>query len=203
MIYLYGASGHGKSILDTLLEDKKTFGGWFDDIPNRKIGKLISAPFPYGFVFEKDHLIISIGDNENRKKVVEKLELNKKPNYSKATHPRSILSKSVTIGEGTVVMAGAIINIDTIIGKHGIINTNASIDHDCQIGDFVHIAPGSTLCGGISIGSGTLVGAGATIIPNIKIGKGVIIGAGTVVISDIPDYSKVVGNPGRIINTGL
>ena len=96
-------------------------------------------------------------------------------------------------------MAGSIVQASSIIGHHSILNTKSSIDHDCKIYDFVHISPGATLCGNVEIGTGTHVGAGATIIPNIKVGKWCIIGAGAVITKNIPDYSLVVGVPGKII----
>ena len=43
------------------------------------------------------------------------------------------------------------------------------------------------------------IGANATIVCGITIGKYALIGAGAVIIRDVPDYSLVVGNPGRII----
>ena len=46
---------------------------------------------------------------------------------------------------------------------------------------------------------GVIVGAGAKILGNITIGKHVRIGAGSVVIDSVPDYSTVVGVPGRIV----
>jgi acetyltransferase EpsM len=82
-----------------------------------------------------------------------------------------------------------------------IINTNASVDHHCIIEDFVHIAPSSTLCGNVKVGEGSHVGAGSTIIQNIRIGKWCVIGAGAVITKDIPDYSLVVGVPGKIIKS--
>jgi acetyltransferase EpsM len=63
----------------------------------------------------------------------------------------------------------------------------------------VHISPNSTLCGNVKVGEGTHIGAGATILPNIEIGKWCKIGAGSVVTKKIPDYSVVVGIPGKII----
>ena len=57
-------------------------------------------------------------------------------------HPQSVISRRVTIGKGTVIMAGVIINSDTNIGEGCIINTGASVDHDCNIGDFVHVSVG-------------------------------------------------------------
>jgi acetyltransferase EpsM len=56
-----------------------------------------------------------------------------------------------------------------------------------------------SVSGNVSIGEGTLIGTGAVILPNIKIGKWCKIGAGAVVTKDIPDYSVVVGVPGKII----
>ena len=43
------------------------------------------------------------------------------------------------------------------------------------------------------------IGANATILCGVSIGKYAIIGAGAVVTKDVPDYSLVVGNPGKVI----
>lgn len=52
---------------------------------------------------------------------------------------------------------------------------------------------------GVSIGPYSFVGTGTIIMPGTKIGRGCIIGAGTVVRGAIPDYSLVIGSPGRIV----
>lgn len=52
--------------------------------------------------------------------------------------------------------------------------------------------------GAVEIGEYTFVGAGSKILPGVTIGKGCLIGAGALVTSDIPDYSIVVGSPGKI-----
>lgn len=51
----------------------------------------------------------------------------------------------------------------------------------------------------VSIGEGSWIGSGAVILPGVKIGKHVVVGANSVVTSDVPDYSVVVGAPGRVI----
>ena len=63
----------------------------------------------------------------------------------------------------------------------------------------MHISPNATLSGNVVVGTGTHIGSGAVSIQGIRIGKWCTIGAGTVVIRDVPDFSTVVGNPGRII----
>jgi sugar O-acyltransferase (sialic acid O-acetyltransferase NeuD family) len=193
---LYGASGHGKVVIDCLESQLIGIDGIFDDDVNKVgllnyqiLGKYTTAKF------SNEKLIISIGDNQIRKKVSAII----RHKFGVAIHASSVVSKTVTIGEGSVIFHKAVIQSSTKVGKHVIINTAASVDHDCVIDNFAHISPNATLCGNIKIGEGTHVGAGATIIPNIKIGKWSIIGAGCVVIKNVPDNVLVVGNPGRII----
>ena len=50
-----------------------------------------------------------------------------------------------------------------------------------------------------TLGNGVIVGAGAKVLGNINIGNNVRIGAGSVVMEDVPEYSTVVGVPGRIV----
>jgi acetyltransferase EpsM len=194
-MFLYGASGHAKVIIDILKLNRIEIKGLFDDNPT--IRELIGIPCfgPYTSQNIDDLMIISIGDNKLRKKVSERFNFS----YGKAIHPSAIISADIKINDGTVIMGNTIINSDSIIGKHVIINTSASIDHDCIIGDYVHISPNATLCGGVTIGEGTHFGAAAVAIPNIKIGKWATIGAGAVVIRDVPDFAVVVGNPAKVI----
>ena len=112
----------------------------------------------------------------------------------------AIVDKSVKIDEGTIIMPGSIINIDSSIGKNCIINTGSIIEHDCKIGNHCHIAPGVHISGEVNISELSFLGISATIIQGIKIGKNVTIGAGSVVIKDIPDNVIAVGNPAKIIS---
>ncbi len=50
-----------------------------------------------------------------------------------------------------------------------------------------------------TLGTHVVVGAGAKILGPVKIGNGVKIGANSVVLKSVPDYSVVVGVPGKII----
>ena len=48
------------------------------------------------------------------------------------------------------------------------------------------------------ISRGATVGANATIVCGITLGRYSFIGAGAVVTKDVPDYSLVLGNPGKL-----
>ena len=55
--------------------------------------------------------------------------------------------------------------------------------------------------GPITIGAHTWICENAVILPNVSIGEGCTIGANAVVTHDVPNFSTVVGNPGRIVKT--
>ena len=183
-MYLYGASGHAKVIIDILNDSGIQIKGLIDD--NESLESLMGYPVIHGLT-DLSPVIVSIGSNPIRKKVVGKLS----GTFGKAIHPTAILSAHSTVGEGSVVMQGAIIQSGTTIGNHCIINTGASVDHECEIEDFVHISPHATLCGNVFVGEGSWIGAGTVVLPGVKIGKWSIVGAGSVVAKDIPDQVLV------------
>jgi sugar O-acyltransferase (sialic acid O-acetyltransferase NeuD family) len=193
---LYGASGHCKVIIDILECSASSIAIIIDDNVNTTsiLGKQVvhSSKITLN---QSDNVILSIGNNKVRKMLSDRLDVT----FAKAIHPKSIISQHNSIGEGTVIMAGAIINPDTVIGKHCIINTGAIIEHDCIIDDFAHVSPNASLAGGVIVGEGAQVGIGATVIQGVKIGKWAVIGAGAVIIKDVPDNCIVVGNPGKVI----
>ena len=191
-MYLYGASGHAKVIIDILRANQIEINGLVDDNPNVQELLGISVLHQSNGL---SHFIISIGNNQIRKTIAEQL----KTSFGKAIHPSAIISPNSLIDEGTVVMQGAIVQSCATIGKHCIINTGASVDHECVIEDYVHISPHATLCGNVHVGEGSWVAAGSVVLPGVKIGKWSVIGAGSVVAKDIPDGVLAVGNRCRVL----
>lgn len=193
-MYLYGASGHAKVIIDILKSNGIQVEGLIDDNP--EINELLGYKVYHNNDKNLSPMIISIGANSIRKSIADKIN----GEYGAAIDKTAIISHTATISEGSVIMQGSIIQADARIGKHCIVNTGASVDHDCIIEDYVHISPHATLCGNVTVEEGTWIGAGAIVKQGVKIGKWVIVGAGSVVINDIPDNVTVVGVPAKIID---
>lgn len=193
---IYGASGHGKVVIDLIHSRMLEIHQILDDNP--AITGIYDYPVVHDFTAEvlKRKTLIAIGDNRTRRKVVNKFS---GTFFQGISHATAVVDNTVEMGLGTVIMANAAVNADTIIGAHCIINTGSVVEHDCVLEDFVHVSPGSVLAGGVRVGEGSHVGIGALVIPGKKIGKWCTIGAGAVIIEDVPDYATVVGNPGRII----
>lgn len=112
-------------------------------------------------------------------------------------HPSAILSTTATLGAGTIISAGVIVQSDARIGRFCVLNTACTVDHDNVLGDGVSISPGVHTAGYVTIGDGAFVGLGAVIIGGVTIGARATVGAGAVVVRDVPDGVTVVGNPAR------
>ena len=198
IMYLFGASGHGKVIKDILNANGIKVEAFVDDNPN--VNECGGRPVLHD-AMGLSPMIVSIGVNRIRKMIVERLRANNSAiEFATAIHPSAVISPSAKIGEGTVVMAGAVVNADAVIGNHCIVNTGATVDHDCVIGDYCHIAPGANVSGGTHIGEGTWIGVGACVIQCLNIGKWSFIGAGSVVVKDVSDGVVAYGNPCKVIH---
>jgi sugar O-acyltransferase (sialic acid O-acetyltransferase NeuD family) len=204
-LVIYGASGHGKVIADIIEGSGKTVLAFVDDNET-----LWDKPFwGYPVWRGKSHLfeyakketfsvIIGIGDNHCRREIKKTLE-SAGICFGTAIHPSAQLGSDVNIGEGTVIVAGSVINPCVRIGCHCIVNTAVTIGHDSIIGDFVHLSPGAHLGGGVQVDHSSWIGLGASIINNIYIAEHAIIGAGSVVIRNVDAYTVVAGNPAAFL----
>ena len=195
-LVIVGAGGHGKVIADIALKNGYKDISFIDD---NATGQCLEFPIVgtsdslEALNDQKTDFVIAVGNNQIRKKIAESHEVN----WVTMIHPSAQIAYGVEIEEGTVVMAGAIINPDAKVGKHCIINSSAVIEHDNQLGDFVHVSPNAALGGTVHVGSMTHIGIGATIKNNITIESEVVIGAGTVVVKNITESLTYIGVPAR------
>lgn len=194
---ILGVGGHAKVVIEAAIKSGNIISSVFDDdtsthgsdFEGYKVKGSINSTL-------QGQAIIAIGNNEVRKTISNKLSNVK---WKSVIHPTAVISEDIEIGEGTVVMAGVIIQPGSSIGRHCIINTGTCIDHDCKIGDFTHIAPNCGIAGGVTIGEGTFIGIGTSITQYLKIGEWTTVGAGSVVIKDLPSNCTAVGVPAKPI----
>lgn len=200
---ILGAGGHSKVVIDTircmeminmeslseirLLDDNLDVETKINGC--RVVGKLCNC---YKFL-EGNKFIIGVGNNSVRRLIAETYLLP----YAVAVHPDAILGSGVSIGNGSVIMAGVVINAETSIGEHCIINTGSTLDHENTIDDFVHISPGVHTGGNVRVGKESWIGIGSCVKNGVTLGEQCVVGAGSVVLKNIPSGYVAVGCPAR------
>jgi len=115
--------------------------------------------------------------------------------WATVIHAAAWVSPTATLGAGSVVLAGAVVNSGASVGRHGIVNSRACIEHDATLGDFVHTAPGSIVAGGAGVGDGSYLGIGALIRDHRTIGRECLVGMGAAVTRNFGDGVILVGVP--------
>ncbi|CAG2137378.1 acetyltransferase [Cupriavidus numazuensis] len=206
-IVIIGAGGHAKSVIDVVETQRKHhIVGLVDTSPREVMGyRVLGDETALPMIVREyriDGALIAIGDNSVRAQVAERIRaLCPELRFPAAIHPATSIGRGTTIGEGSVVMAGAVINTCTTLGRHCIINTGACVDHDCEVGDYASLAPGIVTGGECKIGAFAAIGLGANLIHGITIGDDVIIGAGSLVARDIEPLTVAYGVPAKVVRT--
>lgn len=198
-VVIIGASGHGKVIADIIIKSGDRVVGFLDDGVEK--GTDVAGIEVLGTVgdyakWADCSFVIAIGDSYVRRNIADKLPVK----WYTAIHPTAVISSlDVKIGEGTVVMANAVINSCAKIGKHCIINTSAVVEHDNVLEDFVHISPNAALAGAVQVGKSTHIGVGACVKQVTSIAPNCTIGAGAAVVKNINEKGIYAGTPARKI----
>ena len=198
---ILGASGHGKVVADCAERCGWRDISFFDDRwPELQqnghwpvmgdTATLLSRAAAF------DGVLVAIGNNQVRRSKLEALQAAGAA-LPVLVHPAASVSSYCAIGAGSVVFAGAVINVDCTLGCGVIINTGATVDHDCVLDDCVHISPGVHLAGGVSVGAGSWLGIGSSVRQMVRIGSGVVVGAGAAVVANAQDGGTYVGVPAR------
>jgi sugar O-acyltransferase (sialic acid O-acetyltransferase NeuD family) len=202
---IFGASGHGRVARDSAFSsgwdqvvffdddrvlansyDVSSFGGSFNDLL-----KDIDA---------FDGLFVAIGTCSVRHQLLSEL-IRSGGKAAVLIHKESYVARDVSIGVGSLICVGAIVQPGVSLAMGAIVNTGSTIDHDCVLGEAVHVCPGAHLAGGVRVGDRAWIGIGASVIQGVSIGEDAVVGAGAVVVSDVPPGSTVVGVPARVIKS--
>lgn len=196
-LVIIGAGGHGRVCgeIAELIGYKEIL---FLDDSNVSGVNIVGSSVEFTKYIDSADLFVGIGNNQVRSRVSEEI-LQKGGSLVNLIHPGSVISRTASVGVGSVVMAGAVINSGAEIGDGVIINTCSSVDHDCIIGDYSHISVGAHLAGTVSVGRCSFIGAGAIIINNISVSDNCMVGAGAVMVNNAILEGVYVGVPARRI----
>jgi carbonic anhydrase/acetyltransferase-like protein (isoleucine patch superfamily) len=142
-------------------------------------------------------------------KYIEKLKAMVKVGKDVFIAPNATLIGDITLGDNVSVWYGAILRADNekiVVGDRTNIQDGVIFHTDpgvtVTVGEENIIGHGAIIHG-CTIGNNNLIGIRSTILNRAKIGNCCIIGAHALVTEDmvVPDYSMVLGSPGKIVKT--
>ena len=206
-LVVWGASSHAMVVADVIrLQGHYEIVGFLDSINPERVGTEFCGASILGGEEQLDvllqqgiaYLIVGIGSGRTRLRLAD-LVFSKGYKLATAIHPRASVATEVTIGAGTVILAGAVINPGAKLGENVLVLTCASVEHECEIEDGVTISGGVQLGGRVTVERAATVEIGATVARGIRIGQESVVGAGAVVLHDVPSNVLAYGTPAKVI----
>tara|TARA_B100000989_G_C19493122_1_gene450753 strand:- start:746 stop:1372 length:627 start_codon:yes stop_codon:yes gene_type:complete len=196
-LVIIGKGNHSKVVLEMIKEKKNL--KLILHIDGKNLNKLKEI---YKKTRKKLYCHIAIGSNYVRGKTYRKLIKHfPRIKFISLKSKKSIISKITSIGEGSLVMPGVIINTHSQIGKNCIINTGSIIEHDNFFGDFTSCGPGVVTGGNVKVEKFSHLGIGSVILNDCKIGLNTIIGANSTVTRNCEKNCTYIGSPAKKIKS--
>lgn len=151
---------------------------------------------------QNKRFVLSMGDINIRKNLYNRIK-SKGGIIPTIIHPRAIVSRYSSIGEGVIIMPGSIIQADTIIGDNTVITINSIISHSSKIGKHCFISGNSIIGAYIELEDCVQIGQSCTIVSGTatSIGFNSTLGAGSVLRTNMKPNSIYLGNPARFIKS--
>ena len=96
-------------------------------------------------------------------------------------HRHAHVHTRIPLGEGSIVLPGAVVEPHVTIGADTMIWTNVTLAHHCTVEEHCWLATGTVVSGQARIGRNTFVGVNATIVNDVTVGDHNIIGAAALI----------------------
>ena len=184
-LLIIGAGGHGRCCLDIARESKEyekiSFldDGCIGNFVNGaevidSIGNLQKYKEEYQDVF------VAIGNNSFRKEVQKTAEDNGFF-IPKLFSKRSWISDYASVGKGSVIFPGVVIEANVTIGEGCVVTSNATINHDAIMEDYSLVYSNAVIRPNVIIGGLSRVGSGCIVTFGTAIEAGMDIPDGTII----------------------
>lgn len=192
-IILVGAGGHCRSCIDVIeQEDRFEILGIVDKAGSGESNAVLDYPLMGTdddlSVLRKEcgRALVTVGQIKSVAARIRIFKQLKALGFELPTiiSPLAYVSPHATIGEGSIVMHGAIVNAGAKIGGNCILNSHSLVEHDAEIGDFVHVSTGAIINGDSKVYNNSFVGSGAIVIHGITLPEYSFVRAGLLVVSD-------------------
>lgn len=202
---IIGAGGHGQLIAQhATTHGAYELAGFFDDTldPGSEagFGRVLGPTTAICDEFDRgkfDELLVGVGYSRfDFRKEIFRSHRGRIP-FGRFVHPSASVDRSTTIGEGTVILAGCVLDCEVELGENVFLHPGCVIAHDCQIGAHCFFAPAVKIAGLVKVGECSFLGVGTTISNRLELCPGTLTGAGAVVVDHTSEPGWYFGVPAR------
>ncbi|WP_168202979.1 acetyltransferase [Tardiphaga sp. vice352] len=181
ILYSYIGSDSRYAVAGFTVDDAFVDKGSQFDRPTVALSKLVET-----FPPDRHAVVMAMGYsnvNDDRASMFTRL---KAMGYAIETylHPQALIHSRHPIGEGSIVLPGAVVEPEVRIGADSLVWCNVTLAHHCTIGDHCWVASGAVVSGKANIGDNCFIGVNATIVNALSIGDHVIVGGGALITKD-------------------
>jgi len=103
-------------------------------------------------------------------------------------HPDARVYTEHALGDGSVVLPGAVIEPHARVGANTVVWCNVTLAHHCSIAENCWIAAGTVVSGQAKVKRNSFIGVNATVVNNVVVGDYNIVGAGALISKDTKSY---------------
>ena len=95
-------------------------------------------------------------------------------------HPAAYVRDPARIGRGSMIMAGAIVDVNASVDEIVVLWPGVVLNHDSRVEANTFVSPNATICGFCTIGRDSFIGAGSVIVDHVEVPAKTFVRAGRV-----------------------
>lgn len=104
-------------------------------------------------------------------------------------HPHARIYTNNPLGEGCVVLPGAVIEPHARVGANTMLWSNVTLGHHSSVGDHCWVAAGSVISGNAKVLHNTFLGVSSTVVNDVTVGEFNVVGASALITRDTNPHS--------------
>lgn len=104
-------------------------------------------------------------------------------------HPDARVYTDEPMGEGSVVLPGAVVEPHVRMGANTMVWSNVTVAHHSSVGDHCWLGAGTIISGQARVLRNTFLGVNCTVVNDVKVEEFNIVGAGAMISRDTKPYS--------------
>lgn len=199
-LLLVGAGGHARACIDVIEQEGRYAIAGLVGMPDEVGGVVLGYPVLGGdadlpSLRERcPNALVTLGQIQSPEPRIRLFSLLERLGYAlpSVVSPVGHVSRHASLGPGSIVMHGAIVNAGARVARNCILNSRALVEHDAVIEDHCHISTGVLVNGGARVGAGSFVGSGSVLREGITLGERCLVGMGLAVRKSHPAQSRII-----------